>query len=202
MLTASAIATAIDENPYETRDALIKQYAGVGRPAFNGNEATKHGEQYEDEAVRLFEQRHNKKVLTFGLMPFWSKDHLYLGGSVDGITSSGELIEVKCPYRRKPTGVVPRHYIPQVQSLLCGLDLNSAYFVEYVPESTWVSQYFCATLVERDDLFLVRHHAYLREFWFRVCLCRENTDRLCFNAPLTKRRPRKRQRKPLQINIS
>ena len=78
MLTASAIATAIDQNPYETRDNLIKQYAGVGKPSFNGNVATRHGEQYEDDAVELFEKQTGKTVLTFGLMPFFGRQYMYL----------------------------------------------------------------------------------------------------------------------------
>lgn len=207
MLTASAVATALDMNPYETRDGLIKQYAGVGRPSFTGNVATRHGELHEDNAVEVFERQTGKQVLCFGLMPYFSRNYLYLGGSVDGITACGELLEVKCPYRRKPTGVVPAYYLPQVQSLMCGLDLNVANFVEYVPESTWVPQYFAITVVPRDNAFLTRNYAYLREFWYRVCMCRLGADALCFQS---KDHPPKKKRKrkslpvlvkiPVQIN--
>lgn len=200
MLTASAIATALDMNPYDTREALIQQYAGVGKAVFNGNDATRHGELHEDTAVAKFEEATNETVLTFGLMPFLSNSNLHLGGSVDGITAGGALIEVKCPYRRKPNGAVPKHYMPQLQSLMCGLNLHVGYFVEYVPESTWVPGYFCYTMVDKSARFLDEHHAYLREFWYRVCMCREGADALCFTKPRTKKR-RRRPEIPLLLKL-
>ena len=76
---------------------------------------------------------------------------------------------------------------------MCRLHLPSAYFIEYVPESTWVAQYFCATVVKRDDDFLDRYHAYLREFWYRVCTCRVNADAMCFQPNERKRKRKKKQ---------
>ena len=202
MLTATAIATARDQNHYETRDNLIKQYAGVGKPSFSGNVATRHGEQYEDDAVELFEKQTGKTVLTFGLMPFFGRQYMDLGGSVDGITACGELVEVKCPYRRKPNGCVPSYYAPQIQSLMCGLDMRVANFVEYVPESTWVPQYFHVTRVQRDNDFLTRNYAYLRDFWYRVCMCRLGADQLCFQPPPREKPVKKRKRTlPLMLQV-
>ena len=57
MLTASDAATAIGKNKYETPDALLLKKCGLGEK-FTGNDATRHGEKYEDEARILYEQRH------------------------------------------------------------------------------------------------------------------------------------------------
>ena len=195
MLTASQVATAIDKNPYDTRDKLIQQYAGVCSKVFTGNEATRHGERYEDDAVAIFEKRTGKTVLTFGLVPFFDRKLLYMGGSVDGVTACGDLVEVKCPYRRKPNGDVPKHYVPQLQSLMCGLSLPRAHFVEYVPESTWCPEYFCSTTVPRDGEFLDKHYAYLREFWYRVCMRRDGADALCFTTLSSSPQPKKKRKK-------
>ena len=49
MLTASDAATAIGVNKYETPAGLLLKKCGLGEK-FMGNEATRHGEKYEDEA--------------------------------------------------------------------------------------------------------------------------------------------------------
>jgi putative phage-type endonuclease len=55
MLTASDAASAIGVNKYETPHQLLLKKCGKGEPFF-GNEATRHGEKYEDEARILYEQ--------------------------------------------------------------------------------------------------------------------------------------------------
>jgi putative phage-type endonuclease len=193
-LTASQIATAISINPYQTRDALIKQYAGVNinnAEVFTGNEATRHGEKYEDEAVEKYERLHNCKVITFGLMPFLKHDDKhFLGGSVDGITTEGRLIEVKCPFRRKIKDEIPAYYLPQVQSMMHGFGLDSVHFIEYVPESTWCPGQIMVHLIPIDKGFMVRHMEKLLDFWSRVQMCRIGADELCFsdNKPVVTRK--------------
>lgn len=191
-LTASQIATAIGINPYETRDNLVKQYSGVGcdaRDRFTGNDATRHGEKYEDEAVALYEQQHEKIVLCFGLMPF-VKYGDFLGGSVDGITADGILVEVKCPYRRKPKNTIPAYYEPQIQSMMHGFQIDKCHFIEYVPETQWAVQIFNMHDIGRDPEFMSTHYASLREFWHRVCCCRQTgvISKLYDNTPKQKRK--------------
>lgn len=44
------------------------------------------------------------------------EQHSWLGASPDGVTSCGRLMEIKCPYKRKPIPYeVPHHYWPQIQ---------------------------------------------------------------------------------------
>ena len=68
MLTASDAASAIGVNKYETPHQLLLRKCGKG-PVFTGNEATRHGEKYEDEARILYEERHNEVVHELGLCP-------------------------------------------------------------------------------------------------------------------------------------
>ena len=68
MLTASDAASAIGVNKYETPQQLLLKKCGKG-PVFEGNEATRHGEKYEDEARILYEKRHNEVVHELGLCP-------------------------------------------------------------------------------------------------------------------------------------
>jgi hypothetical protein len=77
-----------------------------------GNEATRHGEKYEDEARILYEQRHGEVVHELGLCPH--PEHTWLGGSPDGVTESGKLVEIKCPMHRKIEPVRARALRPSV----------------------------------------------------------------------------------------
>jgi len=58
----------------------------------------------------------------------------WLGGSPDGITEDGILLEVKCPLRRPiKMGEIPQHYIAQVLTNLEVCDLEIGHFIEYKP---------------------------------------------------------------------
>ena len=109
MLTASDAATAIGKNPYEKPEDLLLKKCGLGEK-FTGNAATRHGEKYEDEARILYEERHNEVVHEIGLCPH--PEYNWLGGSPDGVSESGKLVEIKCPpTRRIIPGEVPGHYL-------------------------------------------------------------------------------------------
>ena len=135
MLTASDAATAIGKNKYETPLGLLLKKCGVGE-RFMGNEATRHGEKYEDEARIIYEERHNEVVHEIGLCPH--PEQKWLGGSPDGVSESGKLIEIKCPMARKIEACVPEHYMPQLQLCMEILDLEEADFIQYKPaEFNW-----------------------------------------------------------------
>jgi putative phage-type endonuclease len=89
LLTASDAATAIGVNKYENPEMTFFKKCGIG-PRFMGNQATRHGEKYEDEARILYEERHGEVVHELGLVPH--PIHTWLGGSPDGVTESGKLV--------------------------------------------------------------------------------------------------------------
>ena len=103
----------------------------MGKP-FTGNEATRWGQYYEDIAIAKYEQVYNKKNYEFGLIPHPTIP--WLGGSPDGITEDGILLEVKCPLRRQiKMGEIPQHYVGQVLMNLEVCELETAHFIEYKP---------------------------------------------------------------------
>lgn len=91
-VTASDVPSVLGENPYRQAPRVLLDKLGI-TPAFSGNEATRHGEQFEPEAIRLYEAQTGRRVLEFGLLPHPLLDGL--AGSPDGITEDGVLIEVK-----------------------------------------------------------------------------------------------------------
>ena len=167
-ITASIVAAICNENPYESRLSALKKKVGHEKP-FTGSIATEHGNKYEDEAIQKYEALTGEKVIEFGLLQSLNKDEDYLAGSPDGITATGKLIEVKCPFRRKPLeGQIPSYYVHQVQMLMHILDLPTCDFIQYVPETTWRPEVLQITAVDRCDIFWARVEPVLLRFWAEV----------------------------------
>ena len=109
-ITASDIPTVLGENNYKSPTSLLIDKCNGNPKPFVGNEATKWGNHYEDIAIEKYSELYNKEVLSFGLL--LHRDYTWLGGSPDGITKDGILLEVKCPIKRKIVmGEVPHHYL-------------------------------------------------------------------------------------------
>jgi len=122
MLTASDIGAVLGYSKYTSRNQIINKKCGLGKP-FKGNKYTFHGQKYEEIANQIYESRYNMKVDEFGLIQHPKID--ILGASPDGISTTGIMLEIKCPSRREITGVVPDHYWVQMQTQLqvCQLDV-------------------------------------------------------------------------------
>lgn len=122
LLTASDAAAALGIPPFasfqgDPRQELVRRKAAqaIGINDFTGNVATRHGQRYEQEALDRYASEAGEEVLDFGLLIHPAER--WLGGSPDGITASGLLLEVKCPLMRKiGDGAVPEHYLPQVST--------------------------------------------------------------------------------------
>lgn len=160
MLTASDAATALGLNPYEKPERLI--YKKCGAIKFKGNQATEHGQKYEPVARDIYMERTGEIVHEIGLVRHPKYD--WLGGSPDGVTESGKLIEIKCPISRKMNGTVPKHYMPQIQVLLDVLDLDECDFIE-LNASTGD---FSVVRVVRDREWFENVLPELSAFWNRV----------------------------------
>jgi len=189
VLTASDVPSAIGDNPYQKPFELMLKKCGKGEP-FTGNMFTEHGNKYEDEARIIYEERYGEKVHEIGL--YIHPTIKWLGGSPDGITESGKLVEIKCPYRRKITGEVPIHYMGQIQMCMEILDLESCDFIEYRPEEiTWPKPAeFSMVHVKRDREWFKEKLPIMEEFWNKVLWHREHG----IEEPVKKKRaPRKKK---------
>ena len=182
MLTASDAGTAIGVNPYEKPEKLILKKCGVSEP-FN-DWATKHGQKYEDEARQIYEERHNQKVFEIGLEPHHTLD--WIGGSPDGITYSGRLLEIKCPKSRAiGDGTPPEYYYAQVQVLMECLELEVCDFVQYRPaEITYPkpAEFVCVE-IPRNREWWATNMPIMKAFWDRVLWHREHGHQELLPAP-------------------
>ena len=172
MLTASDAATAIGVNSYEKPDELILKKCGYNK--FTGNEATEHGNKYENVARDIYCEKYGEVAHEIGLHPH--PLYNWLGGSPDGITESGKLLEIKCPLRRKITDEVPVHYMPQLQLLMEILNLEECDFIQYKPEEvTWPNPpEFLVTNVKRDREWFAAQLPVMESFWNKVLWHRTN----------------------------
>jgi putative phage-type endonuclease len=172
-ITASDIPTVLGENSYKKPWNLLLDKCNKNPKPFVGNEATRWGTHYEDIAIEKYSEIKNKKVLSFGLLIH--KDYSWLGGSPDGITTDGILLEVKCPLRRKIVhGEVPHHYLSQVLLNLEICDLEVAHFIEFVPGSSDDDYEINIVEVYRDHEWFKEKLSIMKEFWDSVVYYRKN----------------------------
>jgi len=172
MLTASDAATALGVNPYEKPKDLILKKCGYKK--FNGNNATVHGNKYEEEARDIYCLRYGEVAHEIGLRPH--PLYSFLGGSPDGITESGKLLEIKCPLRRDIKPEVPVYYMPQLQLLMDILNLDECHFIQYKPSDiTWPAPAeFVVVHVLRDRKWFEDSLPVFRDFWDKVIWHRAN----------------------------
>jgi len=191
MLTASDVASALGHNRYEKPDDLLVKK--VLKKAWAGNAATAHGTLLEPVARDLYDARTGRKTHEIGLVQH--PKYPFLGGSADGITEDGLLVEIKCPLTRKIEDKVPEHYLPQIQLLLEILDFEDCDFVQYRPASVKyvktkgpceedgniprdaeipVPEIFMVTRVTRDRAWFEQHIKTMQTFWDRVEGARKN----------------------------
>lgn len=169
MITASDVASAIGENHYETPDAFVKKK--VLRTTWSGNAATAHGTLLEPIVRDLYDARTGRKSHEIGIVRH--AKYPWLGGSPDGITEDGLLIEIKCPLTRKIEPKVPKHYWPQVQLLLEVTDLDECDFIQYRPGNAECvppkTEEFVVVRVQRDRSWFEKNFPAMEAAWNRIC---------------------------------
>ena len=166
-ITASDMPTVLGENSYKKPWSLLVDKCGGNSKPFVGNAATRWGTHYEDIAIEKYSEIKNKKVLSFGLIIH--PEYSWLGGSPDGITTDGILLEVKCPLRRKIIhGEVPHHYLSQVLLNLEICNLELAHFIEFVPGNSDSNYEINIVEVHRDREWFRENIVKMKEFWDSV----------------------------------
>jgi putative phage-type endonuclease len=115
LMTASDAAGALGIPAFKgqrnVRKSLLEQKVSG---TFTGNHMTRWGQDNEDQVRERAMQAVGEIAYEVGLVVH--PELPWLGASPDGVTNTGRLIEIKCPYKRPiiPTEV-PHHYWPQIQ---------------------------------------------------------------------------------------
>ena len=148
MLTASDIGSILGYSKYNNRKSVIKKKCGEGS-IFKGNKYTLHGQKYEEVAKQIYELRYNKEVDEYGLIQHPTIP--ILGASPDGISKEGIMLEIKCPPRRKITGIVPPHYWVQMQVQLQVCSLEQCDFIECLIEEYEDEEDYYEDVFDEED---------------------------------------------------
>jgi putative phage-type endonuclease len=141
-LTASDLAQALGKGKFGTRKQLLEKKAFPEKVVFDSFMAPlKWGVMFEEMGMRCYNQTINKaNIFEFGLIP--NNEISCFGASPDGITETGIMVEMKCPYKRKCTNEVPEQYYLQIQGQLATCHLNICDYVEcYFEEFHDITEY-------------------------------------------------------------
>ena len=154
-LTATAVATALDEDPYKHPAELLLDKCGRGAP-FVENEHVHHGKKYEEIVSMFYSFRNNIVMAEYGLLQH--DVHTFIGASPDGICEKyakdskklsklvGRLLEIKCPNIRRiilegdlDGDIIPHYYYVQVLTQLFVTRMDECDFIQCKIEEydTW-----------------------------------------------------------------
>lgn len=101
-ITASIVGAILGNNPYQSRDDVmrdkVRESFGL-EVEFQGNAATEWGTKYEDLTIQEYFFTTSKHIEDSGLIIH--KDYDYLACSPDGLLGEDGGLEVKTPYRAK-----------------------------------------------------------------------------------------------------
>jgi putative phage-type endonuclease len=137
LITASDFAQALGDGKFGTQKQFFQKKCGYEKDTFdNTMPALKWGVKYEPVAIDAYATKNNVKMYEFGLLIHPKNNMKWFGASPDSISELGIMVEIKCPWRRKITGEVPKQYYYQVQGQLdvCSLqecDFLECEFIEY-----------------------------------------------------------------------
>lgn len=128
-LTASDLAQALGRGKFGTRKTLLQKKAFPNQTPFKTMAALKWGTMFEEMGMRCYQQNINpSNIYEFGLIPHKTID--CFGASPDGITETGLMIEMKCPFIRKCDDTIPEQYYIQIQGQLATCELHFCDYVE------------------------------------------------------------------------
>ena len=178
LITASVAASALGIKPFDSFTGCPRKNAieNTVYRTFKGNVATQWGCDHEDMVRERFDRIMGTDTTEYGLIRHndvhgLDRGFSWIGASPDGITECGAMVEIKCPYRRRITpGVVPHHYLPQVQVQLEVCDLNICYFVQWQPAHLNIDgvEIFDITPVQRDRGWFEKHKETLYSFYLEL----------------------------------
>ena len=164
LLTASDAASALGLNFFKSSEALLIEKCGYKRSFTNSN--IERGIRLEPEVRDMYDKLYSKKSHEIGLIVH--PVHKWLGGSADGITEDGYLIEIKCPNKLSPK--VPVYYLPQIQLLMEITELEICHFIQYHEPTNTLK----VIEVPRDREWFSTNLPKMKAFWEKVLEKREN----------------------------
>lgn len=136
-LTGSIIGAVCGHNFFCRHDQLLRELLWN---TFQGNDATRYGNQYEATAAEIYGNYSLGTTVEFtGLQvhPVFG----WLGYSPDGLIGTDGLLEIKCPFKKKFYPTIPMYYYDQIQYGLWLLQRAYCDFVVYTTHETSIERF-------------------------------------------------------------
>jgi putative phage-type endonuclease len=164
VIGASDAPVIMGESPWKSRETLLREKIS-GRDFFQGNDATRRGQELEPVARRIYEGAQRVKVAPAVLV---SALRVWQGASIDGLSLTGErVVEIKCGYKAysilRETNRVPDYYYGQLQHILSVTGLPAIDYFSYIPNQPPLLQQ-----VARDEQYIEALLIAEAEFWDAV----------------------------------
>jgi len=153
-LTASQFGQAAGLAP-GSRQQLWRRINGL--ETFEGNEATKWGEEHEPIALTDYEDLQQIKVEQTGFVPH--PEHEWLGGSPDFLIGLEGVGEIKCPFSKEIPKEIPAYYMAQAQGLMEITRREWCDFVYWTPTAMRIWR------IERSREYWRWLHCRISDFW-------------------------------------
>ena len=180
-ITSTDTGILLNGKQQDLQDFIDKK---LGKPrTFFGNEATRHGEEMEPKAMDAFSKLYNINPILMNVLQH--KEHPQFIFSPDGVTASGNIIEIKCPHSRIINGTIAFNYKCQVQ---LGIEIMRShnfldckcFFVEYKPKNhgkqDWENEIISVKIIERDPEFFPNLLIKTKEIWDEIEAIKEQID--------------------------
>jgi putative phage-type endonuclease len=139
-ISATNISTIIGINHYKNKEELLNdKIYGLDKI---DNIYTKHGNKFEDITINILENKLNIEIQDVGFK--LSKKYNFLGATPDGITIYNNeicLVEIKCPFSRKISGIPSFDYYCQMQTQMEVFEIEKCLFYECDIEEITKSEY-------------------------------------------------------------
>lgn len=141
-VTGSRVGAILGLNPWmkpkDVMRAMVREYHGA-ESEFTGNVATEYGTKFEQFAQDDFEIEHGLEVEETGF--HIKKGAEWLGSSPDGLIEKDAVLEIKCPYGARETGVFKGlseqlHYHAQMQIEMFCAERLKCYFYQWSPKGS------------------------------------------------------------------
>ncbi len=170
---------------------LIKKKNGFSKNPFVGNIATRHGEFYEDVALKKFADFYKVEPITVSMIQHAIDSRVIF--SPDAILENGDIIEIKCPFSRIINGCISSQYQNQIQlgmSIMYshGFENTKCYFVEYKPKNhnpkvmaDFDKEILSVKIVERDPNYFENIQDKCNEIWQEIQV-HKNIENINYNG--------------------
>lgn len=168
-ITASDVPAILGHNKYCSAEEVFRRKTYQTTNKFN-TAACSHGHRYEAMAAKAYTAATGIDCVDEDVGLVLHPVFEYFGASPDRVAKQHPvLIEIKCPYRRKiEPGVIPAHYLDQLEFQMAVTSLPVVHFVQFQPATLTSRGVLDITEKAANPAWRDRNFPKLQDFYARM----------------------------------